>query len=216
MPISATGISARFPRRASLLVADPTMIARSKSAGFSLLELLVVVFIVGILAAMFTLSVGITGGDREMERETDRLEALLRLAAEEATLQGREIGMRFFVDGYEFATYVEDFVDYRDPDDESEEFSETGWTLLTNTDWFDARRLPDGLILEIEIDGRSVVLDGTDDEDEDEDDDYEPQVIIFSSGDVTPFIIRLRRSFENTGVTIDIKEDGSVELNRGV
>ena len=59
----------------------------SKPSGFSLLELLVVLFIIGILVTMFTLSVGVTGGDREVDNEIDRLQALLKLAGEEAIME---------------------------------------------------------------------------------------------------------------------------------
>ena len=77
--------------------------AKIASRGFSLLELLVVVVIIGILASMFTLSVGLSGGDRDLEREADRMQALLELASEDAVFQGRELGLRFYPDGYEFS-----------------------------------------------------------------------------------------------------------------
>jgi len=66
------------------------MSSARKISGFSLIELLVVVFMIGILVTMFTLAVGVTGGDRELERETDRLVAVLNLAGDEAVMQGRE------------------------------------------------------------------------------------------------------------------------------
>ena len=65
-----------------------------RAAGFTLLELLVVVFIIGIMATMFTLSVGVAGGtDRELRRETERLQTLLALALEDASFQSRELGL---------------------------------------------------------------------------------------------------------------------------
>ena len=137
------------------------MFTRRKMSGFTLLELLVVVFIIGILSTLFTLSVGLTGSDRELETETDRLIAVVQLASDEAVMQGRELGMRFYPDGYEFATFQEDFVEYYDIDesDETEERDQSEWNVLSNEDLLGQRSLPEGILLELEIDGRSIVLD---------------------------------------------------------
>ena len=62
-----------------------------------------VVVIIGILVTMLTLSIGVTGSDRDLEREDNRLRALVSLASEDALLQGRELGLTFLEDGYEFA-----------------------------------------------------------------------------------------------------------------
>jgi len=128
MRTSATGICNRARPVLSRKAGRHSTVRRIPS-GFSLLELLVVVFIIGILATMFTLSVGVTGADQELEREVDRLRAVLELASQEAIMQGREIGMRFYRDGYEFAAYHEDFVEYHDPDDE-DDIDQSEWTML--------------------------------------------------------------------------------------
>jgi general secretion pathway protein H len=171
--------------------------------GFSLLEVLVVVFIIGILATMFTLSVGITGGDRELEREVDRLRALIGLASEEAVFQGREIGLKFLPRGYEFSVFDAD---------------ENAWVVLTGDDLLSPRDLPEELLVELEIDGRAVVLKAGDRQqqssDDDPDEQYRPQIFIFSSGDVTPFELLLRRPFQSEGLSLEVTGDGSVELMR--
>lgn len=205
------------------------MSTRRIQSGFSLLELLVVVFIIGVLSAMFTLSVGLTGSDGDLETETDRLIAVLDVAREEAVMQGREFGMRFYSDGYEFATYHEDFVEYFDTDDadeavaagddESEETDQSGWVVLSDAPLLGRRVLPEGILLELEIDGRSVVLDRGGDRDDskltdEEENEYRPQIFLFSSGDVSPFVLLLRRTFENKGVEIAFDTEGMVEITR--
>ena len=71
MPTSATGTSTETPRPAR---------------GFSLIELLVVVLLVGIILTMATLAVGPTTGADDSAAEARRLAALLELAREQAVL----------------------------------------------------------------------------------------------------------------------------------
>ena len=73
--------------------------------GFTLVEILVVLVIIGIITAGILLSVNVTGRDRDLERESDRLLAVFNYAREQAELQTREYGIMFQDDGYEFLTY---------------------------------------------------------------------------------------------------------------
>jgi len=188
--------------------------ALTDSRGFSLLELLVVVVIIGILASMFTLSVGLTGGDRELEREADRLQALLQLASEDAVIQGRELGLRFFPDGYEFSQL--------DPEDNQ-------WQVMGNDPLLRERSLSPDLELLLTIEGREVDLQGSRDEreearaeqdedntgDSDTENAYRPQVYVFSSGDFEPpFSLELRRRFGDLTLSLDVSADGAVEITR--
>ena len=72
-----------------------------RAAGFTLLELLVWSSI-GIMATMFTLSVGVAGGtDRELRRETERLQTLLSWHWK-TRRSSRELGLRLYPRRYEF------------------------------------------------------------------------------------------------------------------
>ena len=192
----------------------------ARSSGFSLLEMLVVVFIIGILVTMATLSIGTTGGDRELDQELERLQALIGLAGEEALMQGREIGLKFYPDHYEFSTESWETT-------EVEEITTTvaKWRLLQSDEMLKTRNFATNIVIELMIDDRNVILknkpdkknqkNGGESEDEDdEDDDYEPQIFIYSSGDISPFSIRMRRRFNNEGLTLTVEGDGSSELVR--
>jgi general secretion pathway protein H len=198
-----------------------TQIAISPQApGFSLLELLVVVFIIGILATMFTLSVGVLGSDPEIEKESDRLRALMSLALEDAVMQGRELGIHFYPDSYEFATFHEDFIEYYEPDDDAQDQSE--WIVLGRDTLFGPRLLPEGIVIELEVDGRLIVLDEkkepknaapADDPDPIDDEIYRPQIWLYSTGDMIPFVITFRREFSNDSLRLEFSEDGTAELS---
>ncbi|MBF0340574.1 MAG: type II secretion system minor pseudopilin GspH [Magnetococcales bacterium] len=73
-----------------------------KDAGFTLLEILVVLLIIGIMMGMALLSVTPRDREKEAREELTRFKTLLDLAAREAALDGREWGVRFASHGYAF------------------------------------------------------------------------------------------------------------------
>ena len=168
MPTSATGTSATSaaapPRRRGALRA---------AAGFTLIEILVVVVIIAVVTAGMLLSVTLTGRDRELEKESDRLEALFTYAREQAELQTREFGVMFQDDGYEFLTY---------------DVRRAAWRSVFEDDALTARKLPDGLAFKLVVEARPVVLKRPKDAS-----DKTPQVMIFSNGDLTAFTATLER-----------------------
>jgi general secretion pathway protein H len=164
--------------------------------GFTLLEILVVVVIIGVIVAASTLSIGVLGKDREAEDESRRVWALLQQAREEAELMGQELGVYTYATGYEFLRY---------------DVRRDRWRVIDYDELYRARELPEGLRYRLWLDGREVVLKPqpparTEQDDEDEDEEAErkkdaridsknppPQVVILSSGEVAPFELRIER-----------------------
>ncbi|MSR09787.1 MAG: type II secretion system protein GspH [Gammaproteobacteria bacterium] len=175
----------------------------SRAGGFTLLEMLVVVFIIGIMAAMFTLSVGVAGGtDRELRREAERLETLLALALEDASFQSRELGLRLYPGRYEFSVF--DRGDLFDPKDDK-------WERISG-DVFAPRELPKVFALELEIEGRAVNLERSE---KDVEKTYQPQLFIFSSGDLSDaFDIRVRSTEEDRSYSLAVAIDGKTTLTK--
>jgi general secretion pathway protein H len=156
--------------------------------------------------------VGIVSGDRELEREADRLQALLNLALEDAVLEGRELGVRFYPAAYEFSAL--------DPD-------ENRWEVIAGDPLLQERQLSPDVELLVTIEGheldleesrelRDKQLSATEEETQsDEASAYRPQVFLFSSGDLMPpFTVELRRRFGDLRLTLEVAEDGSVEVTR--
>jgi len=176
MPTSATGTSSK-PRR------HPA--AASRIAGFTLLEVLVVVVIIGIITSMAVVSVNVLGGDHEMDQEARRLVAVLTQAREDALLEGRDVGVRVDAHGYDFMHY----------DGRNER-----WEMVSDDPLLRERTLPDGVEASLWLEGRNVRLlpraapaeraaaapegPGT----------LQPQVVIMASGDLVPFELRLARA----------------------
>ncbi len=141
----------------------------TRQGGFTLLELMVVLVIMGVLMSFVGLNVGGDGRAEQLEREARRLAALLQLASEEALIRSEELAVRFTVSRYEFM-------------------------LLQNGSWqaigpesdrpFRSHELPDGIELDLEVDGElPASLDS--------EEDTAPQVFLLSSGEITPFTLTL-------------------------
>lgn len=144
-----------------------------RQRGFTLIEILVVVVIIGVMIVGVTLSVGMAHGDRQLETERDRILAIADHLRDLAQLQNREYGLRCYEGGYEFLVF----------DARSRLWHNEGDELLRS------RELPAGLEMKVWIEGRPIVLP----EAEVDADLRVPQVMLYSSGELNLFEIELRR-----------------------
>lgn len=183
---SATGLSTE------LRPAGPT-----RGAGFSLIELLVVIVILAIMAGMVLLSMGTLRSDEPAETEARRLAALLELVAEEALVQGRDYGVEFFADGYRFLSF--------DPDSGL-------WSVVDDEAYLRQRTLGGDLRVVLAVDGREVVVDEADDRRERRRDELVPQVGLFSSGEATSFELFLVAGFVADAWQLRGRAQGDIEV----
>lgn len=168
MQTSATGTWSARPQR--------------HGAGFTLIEILVTLVIIGILIAGVILSVNIARGRNPVEQERQRLSAIIDFVRDRAALQSREYGIRCFEGGYEFLAY---------------DASNDVWLRLEDETLTRARELPPGLEMTVLVEGRPIVLPPAKVRDE----ERKPQILLFSSGEMNLFELQLRLK-GNKGVSI--------------
>ena len=187
MPTSATGTPTDLSRQ----VADTR-----RTSGFTLLEVLVVLVIVGIIVAMATISVRVLGGDHEMQQEAERLQAILIQAREDAMLQSRDIGLRIDETSFEFLEY--------DPRTER-------WRAVVEDPLLRERALPPGLRLSLRLEDRDVQLKPREPETERE--KIFPQVVLQASGDLVPFDLGFARDGTEEHRRLSGTLEGRIELH---
>ena len=130
--------------------------------GFTLLEIMVVLVLIGIITSFALLSVG--GGPRErLAEEAQRLAALVQLHQQEAILSGDPRGIRFARTGYAILRQDE----------------KGAWQPPIAADTLIQHELPDEIALGLWVEGRPAALKNA---------GNRPQVLLLASGEATEFV----------------------------
>jgi general secretion pathway protein H len=151
-----------------------------RAAGFTLLEILVVIVIIGVMVSMATLSIGLLGGDRQSEEEARRVWAVIGQAREEAELQAIDLAVFVGATDYEFLRF---------------DTRRNQWQPVVDDKLYAQRTLPEGLRFRLWMEGREIVLKPglPDRSKKDESEKWPPQLTVLSSGDVVPFELQIER-----------------------
>jgi general secretion pathway protein H len=174
-----------------------------RGGGFSLIEILVVIVIIGIVMSIAVLSITLAGGDSQLREEAQRIVSLVDMAQDESLLQGREFGVEFMQGGYRFVEF--------DPLAQQ-------WGEIIGDDTLRLRELPEELELELFIEDRRVALKADpermsfDEEDRPGVRQYAPHILIYSSGDMSPFELHILRRVDDSVVAVQGDAAGMLEI----
>ena len=153
----------------------------SPEDGFTLLEIIVVVFIIGIVLSMVVISVNPNKGD-ELKSEADRFLSLVTLATQDSILLSKDFALELSHDGYSFLT-----------------LEDQQWVAVDDKT-FHSRTLPEGDFIDVYLEGEKFDFAKSEDEEK------HPRIFLLSSGEMTPFeiIFQNEDSTDRYHVTGDI------------
>jgi general secretion pathway protein H len=119
----------------------PAAFAKNKATGFTLLELMVVLVVVGIMLGLVTVN-SFPNKQQALQRDAQRIALLLQLAREEAIVRNKQVAFELDNDGYRF------YVRHNDK-----------WELLADNDLFRERKFDKApLIISIQPNPKEMAL----------------------------------------------------------
>ncbi len=137
--------------------------AKGLGLGFTLIEVMVVVVIIGVLINYVAISFGRNTPGDQLKDEAQRLNSLLELASEEALLRSMLIGVDITEESYAFLS-----------------LNEGEWEAVSDN-LFRQRQLPPG----VEISVATALPEGDDEE------KRTPEIILLNSGEMTTFELKV-------------------------
>ncbi|MEM9172325.1 MAG: type II secretion system minor pseudopilin GspH [Pseudomonadota bacterium] len=161
---------------------------RARQAGFSLFELMVVTIIIALSSAAVMFSLGFQRRTPELEQLVNELASTIELARDEAALQGRNFGLRFYPDGYEIFDL--------EPDSGA-------WLTISDDELLAPTQFAEDVIPTLFVEEREIPLEFPEDDENDDEPQYDgfgnlietatevPQVVVLASGEVTPFVFEV-------------------------
>ena len=152
--------------------------------GFTLIEVMVVVIIIGVLINYVAISFGRNTPADQLKDEARRLTSLIELASEEALLRSVLIGVDITEEGYCFLS-----------------LNEGEWETVSDS-LFRERQLPD----ELELSIASSLREGDDEE------KRTPEIILMNSGEMTSFELKISSEQSESYYRLTGNEIGELSL----
>ncbi|CAM3931636.1 type II secretion system minor pseudopilin GspH [Rheinheimera salexigens] len=155
----------------------------AKNTGFTLLEVMLVMLLIGLLATAVVLNFSGESRAEKLDKQSLRFQQLFQFVAETALLKQQEWGLYTTADRYGFLYY---------------DNNQQKWLPAEEPESLRQHQLPEDISLQLDLDGFATVednllrdLDWQIDEEYSQDEQQTtpvlPQVFILSSGEISPF-----------------------------
>ncbi|MFT6268162.1 MAG: general secretion pathway protein H [Alphaproteobacteria bacterium] len=178
-------------------------LSHSKQTGFTLLEVIIVLALIGLILSSVRYAVFTGNVEKDIEKEVRRLQVVFNMASDFAVINQLELGL--IIDdedqSYEFVKLDDD--ERWVPLDNQKHFTKVLFTegvsleiSLEGLAWQDDDSLFDNRIFDEEL---SVSDDGVDIGNEEDKVPPPPQIIILSSGEITPFELSIKYEPQEIG-----------------
>lgn len=180
----------------SALASSPKRKSVGFQRGFTLIEVLMVVLLVGVISGIVVMSASPQSPERSVVHELDRLAAVIALAVDEAQAENTELGLKVAVDGYAFVAFNEQLQE---------------WGPYLADDSFKPRQLENGVVLRIIRENRIQLPRVANTPNGEEALKWQPDILFLSSGESTPAALELS-SLDAVGAeqTFEIDELGGI------
>ena len=181
--------------------------------GFTLLELLVVLMVIGMLVGGAAFSLQGDNADKELRYESQRLQAIFRTISDEAVFSGVNLGIRFSQGGYDILVYEEpsnvlplgaELVEDEqqpspEPNDPNQEEEQPRWVNYSSSSFKTEVILPPLYYFLLRVEEEDIELPSElkpipEDPDKSSREDEEsalPNLLFLASGESTPFELDL-------------------------
>ena len=173
--------------------------------GFTLIEVLVVVALIGIISSVIILSIDLLRNDEDLRQESQRIISLLKIAQDEAVIQSKDLGINLELHGYHFVEY-EPFLNQ--------------WNKIQNDNLLGSYQLSKNYEFMLFIEGTEINLSNPEKKEEKRDAfdmftpaQNAPHIMILSSGYNSPFEIIISSYPENKNLKIQGLPNGSFKID---
>ena len=166
--------------------------------GFTLMEVMLVILLMGLTAAAVTMTMGDAGPKQALERSAQQFMAATELVLDETVLSGQFIGIVIDKQKYQFVVY-----------------NDGKWNPLQQDRLLSEKQMDEGVALDLVLDGLPLIQDDEEEDSwfgdeplieksEDEKKKFpEPQVMLFPSGEMTAFELRFITK-DDMGMPVDV------------
>lgn len=202
--------------------------------GFTLIEILVVITIIGILSGLIVINVVTSDPQKDLNREGERLMAVLEMAQEEALFGRQDIGVVVTEQGYSFARYGLPDVAEPEPDPAAANSQQAlpnqllaaaapkqivpVWMAIADDNALRPYELSEDYEIVLEVDEQLIDPTGGKKVDQNapvtEEEDLLPAIYISPSGEMTPFVLEIYLK-DDSNIMVKVSGDDTGRLWMG-